>query len=94
MPQGAKLESGHFRLVLATPNAKLVAGLRRFLSVHTLRFNHRNKQALNADYSLKLCPLIGAPSAGAKRSAPGAVIGQISNASLNRAAAWSIQKGL
>ncbi len=33
----------HFHLVLETPNANLVAGMRWFLSTYTSRFNHRHK---------------------------------------------------
>jgi len=34
----------HFHLVLETPNANLVAGMRWFLSTYTARFNRRHKQ--------------------------------------------------
>ena len=38
------LMRNHFHLVVETPNANLVAGMRWFLSAYTLRFNHRHKQ--------------------------------------------------
>jgi REP element-mobilizing transposase RayT len=33
----------HFHLVVETPQANLVAGMRWFLSAYTLRFNARHK---------------------------------------------------
>ena len=39
------LMKNHFHLVLETPQANLVAGLRWFLSAYTIRFNHRHKLA-------------------------------------------------
>jgi REP element-mobilizing transposase RayT len=33
----------HFHLVMETPNANLVAGMRWFLSAYTIRLNHRHK---------------------------------------------------
>ena len=38
------LMNNHFHLVLETPNASLVAGMRWFLSTYTARFNRRHKQ--------------------------------------------------
>jgi REP element-mobilizing transposase RayT len=38
------LMRNHFHLVVETPNGNLVAGMRWFLSVYTLRFNPRNKR--------------------------------------------------
>jgi len=38
------LMRNHFHLVVETPNANLVAGMRWFLSAYTLRFNHRHTQ--------------------------------------------------
>src|ERR1035437_3264410 len=38
------LMGNHFHLVLETPNANLVAGMRWFLSTYTARFNRRHKQ--------------------------------------------------
>ena len=35
------LMSNHFHLVLETPNANLVAGMRWLLSTYTIRLNHR-----------------------------------------------------
>ena len=35
--------SNHFHLVIETPNANLVAGMRWLLSSYTLRLNHRHK---------------------------------------------------
>ena len=37
------LMSNHFHLVIETPNANLVAGMRWLLSSYTLRLNHRHK---------------------------------------------------
>lgn len=37
------LMRNHFHLVLETPNANLVAGMRWLLSTYTLRLNHRHK---------------------------------------------------
>src|ERR1035441_6534080 len=37
------LMRNHFHLVLETPNANLVAGMRWFLSAYTIRLNHRQK---------------------------------------------------
>jgi REP element-mobilizing transposase RayT len=37
------LMSNHFHLVVETPEANLVAGMRWFLSAYTIRFNHRHK---------------------------------------------------
>ena len=37
------LMRNHFHLVVETPNANLVAGMKWFLSVYTIRFNHRHK---------------------------------------------------
>src|ERR1039458_6601445 len=37
------LMGNHFHLVLETPNANLVAGMRWFLSAYTIRLNHRQK---------------------------------------------------
>ena len=33
----------HFHLVIETPNANLVAGMRWLLSTYTIRLNHRQK---------------------------------------------------
>src|SRR5664279_436719 len=38
------LMNNHFHLVLETPDANLVAGMRWFLSTYTARFNRRHKQ--------------------------------------------------
>ena len=38
------LMNNHFHLVVETPNANLVAGMRWFLSTYTSRFNRRHKQ--------------------------------------------------
>lgn len=38
------LMNNHFHLVVETPNANLVAGMRWFLSTYTARFNRRHKQ--------------------------------------------------
>jgi REP element-mobilizing transposase RayT len=38
------LMNNHFHLVVETPNASLVAGMRWFLSTYTARFNRRHKQ--------------------------------------------------
>jgi putative transposase len=37
------LMGNHFHLVLETPEANLVSGMRWLLSTYTIRFNHRNK---------------------------------------------------
>jgi REP element-mobilizing transposase RayT len=37
------LMNNHFHLVMETPNANLVAGMRWFLSTYTARFNRRHK---------------------------------------------------
>ena len=37
------LMENHFHLVVETPNANLVAGMKWFLSGYTLRYNHRNR---------------------------------------------------
>ena len=37
------LMRNHFHLVVETPNANLVAGMRWLLSTYTLRLNHRQK---------------------------------------------------
>ena len=37
------LMGNHFHLVIETPNANLVAGMRWFLSTYTARFNRRHK---------------------------------------------------
>jgi REP element-mobilizing transposase RayT len=37
------LMDNHFHLVVETPNANLVAGMKWFLSAYTLRYNHRNR---------------------------------------------------
>ena len=37
------LMRNHFHLVMETPNANLVAGMRWFLSAYTIRLNHRHK---------------------------------------------------
>jgi putative transposase len=37
------LMRNHFHLVLETPNANLVEGMRWFLSAYTIRLNHRQK---------------------------------------------------
>jgi REP-associated tyrosine transposase len=37
------LMRNHFHLILETPNANLVEGMRWFLSTYTIRLNHRNK---------------------------------------------------
>jgi len=37
------LMSHHFQVVLETPNANRVEGLRWFLSAYTIRLNHRHK---------------------------------------------------
>ena len=37
------LTANHFHLVVETPNANLVAGMKWFLSAYTLRYNHRNR---------------------------------------------------
>src|SRR6267142_2515004 len=37
------LMNNHFHLVVETPNANLVAGMRWFLSAYTIRLNHRQK---------------------------------------------------
>src|SRR6058998_1221883 len=37
------LMSNHFHLVVETPRANLVAGMRRFLGTYTARFNRRHK---------------------------------------------------
>src|SRR5260221_3438592 len=37
------LMNNHFHLVVETPNANLVAGMRWFLSTYTARFNRRHK---------------------------------------------------
>ena len=37
------LMANHFHLVVETPNANLVAGMKWFLSAYTLRYNHRNR---------------------------------------------------
>jgi REP element-mobilizing transposase RayT len=39
------LMRNHFHLVVETPEANLVAGMRWLLSVYTIRFNHRHKLA-------------------------------------------------
>ena len=36
------LMSNHFHLVVETPNAKLVEGMRWLLSAYTIRLNHRH----------------------------------------------------
>jgi REP element-mobilizing transposase RayT len=38
------LMNNHFHLVVETPDANLVAGMRWFLSTYTARFNRRHKQ--------------------------------------------------
>ncbi len=38
------LMNNHFHLVVETPDATLVAGMRWFLSTYTARFNRRHKQ--------------------------------------------------
>ncbi len=37
------LMKNHFHLVVETPNANLVEGMRWFLSAYTIRLNHRQK---------------------------------------------------
>ena len=53
------LMRNHFHLVVETPNANLVEGMRWFLSAYTIRLNHRQKLFGHVLY--------GGPSAGGGR---------------------------
>jgi REP element-mobilizing transposase RayT len=60
------LMRNHFHLVVETPNAELVAGMRWFLSAYALRFNPRHKRfghvlTNSRDYSLTHTPVTGHP---------------------------------